>query len=105
MMDAPVTQKDYKSVMGVNPSYFKGNSLRPVESVSWYDVQVFIKKLNDRNDGYKYDLPSEEEWKYCCSAGSKKDYSFGNSTKTLKNYAWFYENSKGTTHKYKKEKA
>ncbi len=40
-----VTQKEWKDVMGNNPSNWKGDNL-PVEQVSWYDVQKFIKKLN-----------------------------------------------------------
>ena len=40
----PVTQKQWVAVMGDNPSSSKGDD-RPVESVSWVDVQEFIKKL------------------------------------------------------------
>lgn len=43
----PVTQAEWKAVMGSNPSFFKGNDL-PVEQVSWNDVQEFIKKLNEK---------------------------------------------------------
>ncbi len=39
-----VTQKLWKSIMGTNPSHFKGDDL-PVEKVSWYNVQDFLKKL------------------------------------------------------------
>jgi len=41
----PVTQKQWRDVMGNDPSYFKGDNL-PVEQVSWNDVQEFIKKPN-----------------------------------------------------------
>jgi sulfatase modifying factor 1 len=43
----PVTQQLWMAVMGEdnNPSYFKGYN-RPVERVSWYETQEFIKKLN-----------------------------------------------------------
>jgi formylglycine-generating enzyme required for sulfatase activity len=40
-----VTQKEYKEVMGENPSYFIGNNL-PVERVSWYEAIVFCNKLS-----------------------------------------------------------
>jgi formylglycine-generating enzyme required for sulfatase activity len=46
--------------MGNNPSRFKGED-RPVESVSWNDVQDFIKKLNEKDSIGKYHLPSEAE--------------------------------------------
>lgn len=37
-----VTQEEWEAVMGSTPSYFKGANL-PVENVSWYDCQKFIK--------------------------------------------------------------
>ncbi len=53
-----VTQKQWSDVMGNNPSFVKGDDL-PVEQVSWYDVQNFIKKLNEKEGTNKYRLPSE----------------------------------------------
>ena len=41
----PVTQAQWKAVMGDNPSWFKNCPDCPVEQVSWDDVQEFIKKL------------------------------------------------------------
>ncbi|MBQ1795095.1 MAG: hypothetical protein II110_05385, partial [Treponema sp.] len=35
--DHEVTQAEYQSVMGSNPSYFSGTN-KPVENVSWYDA-------------------------------------------------------------------
>ena len=40
-----VTQKVYEAVMGVNPSYFKGED-NPVERVNWEDATLFCEKLN-----------------------------------------------------------
>ena len=70
-----VTQSQWQSVMGSNPSYFKdcgGNC--PVEQISWNDAQDFVNKLNEANDGFKYRLPSEAEWEYACRAGTTGDY-------------------------------
>src|SRR5207249_3733761 len=50
-----VTQAQWESVMGSNPSKFKGD-VRPVEQVSWNDIQQFLQKLNAWNDGYRYRL-------------------------------------------------
>ena len=38
-----VTQKQWKKIMGNNPSHFKGED-RPVEMVSWKEVQEFVHK-------------------------------------------------------------
>jgi formylglycine-generating enzyme required for sulfatase activity len=73
-----VTQAQWEAVMGNNPSYFKGANL-PVEIVSWNDVQQFIQKLNVRNDGYVYRLPTEAEWEYACRAGTMTVFAFGDS--------------------------
>jgi len=71
-----VTQAQWEEVMGSNsnPSKFKGAD-RPVEQVSWNDVQGFIAKLNGRKDGYRYRLPTEAEWEYAARAGSTGKYA------------------------------
>ena len=44
----PVTQTQWAAVMDSNPSLFKNNPHHPVESVSWDDVQAFLRKLNEQ---------------------------------------------------------
>ena len=79
--ETEVTQAQWESVMGSNPSYFKGAS-RPVEKVSWEDCQEFIAKVNRearRQLGGEARLPTEAEWEYACRAGTQTAYSWGNS--------------------------
>ena len=87
-----VTQANWEQVMGTTPSNFKGDNL-PVERVSWDDVQSFIRKLNERRDGFNYRLPTEAEWEYACRAGTTGDYAGD-----LNEMAWFSENSLGQPH-------
>jgi len=93
----PVTQKQWKNVMGSIPCTFKGNDY-PVENVSWYDTQLFIKKLNEMEGMRKYRLPSEAEWEYACRAGTETLYCFGDDKSKLKEYSWNTNFSLGETH-------
>lgn len=71
-----VTQAQWQSVMGINPSEYKGDDL-PVHNVSWSDTQKFIRRLNELEGDTKYRLPSEAEWEYASRAGSQKAFSTG----------------------------
>ncbi len=76
MLETEVTQKQWKAVMGNNPSNFKGDDL-PVEKVSWNDCQEFCKKCAQL--GFPVQLPTEAQWEYACRAGSTTAYFWGNA--------------------------
>jgi len=89
-----VTQKQWKAIMGNNPSHFKGDDL-PVENVSWNDVQKFLRKLNQIT-GKHYRLPTEAEWEYAAMGGNKSSgYQYSGSNHINK-VAWYGNNSNKT---------
>jgi formylglycine-generating enzyme required for sulfatase activity len=78
-----VTGKQWQAVMGSDPSAFKGEDL-PVEQVTFTQVQEFLNKLNARNDGFVYRLPTEAEWEYAARAGTTDQYAG-----SLHDMAWY----------------
>lgn len=77
-----VTQQEWTTVMGTNPSTFHndsepGESARfPVESVSLNNIMQFISKLNLLDSGKRYRLPTEFEWEYAAGFGYGDDISW-----------------------------
>ncbi len=97
----PVTQSQWESVMGNNPSWLSEGGIMsdrvsglstgdfPVEMISWKDAQEFIGRLNERSEetARVYRLPTEAEWEYACRAGTTTRYYFGDDTGDLGEYA------------------
>jgi formylglycine-generating enzyme required for sulfatase activity len=77
-----VTQSQWRSVMGSDPSNFKGGT-RPVERVSWDDAQGYLQRLNANlgltGRSNRYRLLSEAEWEYVARAGTETRYNTGNT--------------------------
>ncbi len=73
-----VTQEEWQTVMGNNPSFFKGKR-RPVENVSWDECQSFVDKLNSLT-GMDFRLPTEAEWEFAARGGNhSKQYVYAGS--------------------------
>ncbi|MDR2300687.1 MAG: formylglycine-generating enzyme family protein [Deltaproteobacteria bacterium] len=110
-----VTQREYVSVMGNNPSDFKGDDL-PVETVTWFDAVRYCNARSE-NEGLKpvyaidgetvtwnreadgYRLPTEAEWEYASRAGTTTPFNTGNTVTdrqaNIYNHYGYNNNSSG----------
>ncbi|MBW7991066.1 MAG: SUMF1/EgtB/PvdO family nonheme iron enzyme [Planctomycetes bacterium] len=108
-----VTQAQWKAVMGttvtqqrnkIKPSWnLKGvGPEHPIYCITLEEAVEFCKRL-----GTNFRLPSETEWEYACRAGSKTSFHYGDDPdySQLDSYAWYYVNSKGSTHPVGRKKS
>lgn len=93
-----VTQELWESVMGNNPSGFKGKKY-PVETVSWNDVRDFVDCLNhntknSRPEGTIFCLPTEAQWEFAARGGNlnEDNYKYSGSN-FLDEVAYYWQNS------------
>jgi sulfatase modifying factor 1 len=98
--ESEVTQQLWFEVMGTNPSHYSGCVECPVESVDWFEVQIFIQELNQLT-GKQYRLPTEAEWEFAARGGNLSEGYKYSGRNTLDYVAWYQGNSGMQTHPVK----
>jgi formylglycine-generating enzyme required for sulfatase activity len=91
-----VTQIQFKTVMGANPSKVKGDLL-PVDQVTYAQALEFCNKLSQLI-GINVTLPTEAQWEYACRAGTSTRFYAGNTIDDLAKVAWFDQNAEEKVH-------
>ena len=92
--ETEVTQELWTAVMGNNPSYYADIPHYPVESVSWYDCQVFISKLNEITGRY-FRLPTEAELEFAARGGNNSQGYLYSGSNYYSQVMWCSYNSSG----------
>lgn len=85
MAESEISQAQWKTLMGTNPSTRQGERL-PVESVSWTDCEAFCHQLQARfpdtlpvptGETWLWRLPTEAEWEYGARGGQNAAFGWG----------------------------
>ncbi len=77
IMRDEVTQRQFRAVMGYNPSRLK-QPHRPVESVTYFQALAFCRRLSAMCAPDEFGLPTEAQWEYACRAGTTGQHAYGN---------------------------
>lgn len=92
-----VTQVQWMSIMGENPSHFQKGDDYPVDQISWNDAVTFIKKLSGRGDGkFVFRLPTEAQWEFAARSGGRPERYAG--SEDAESVAWHKDNSDFSSH-------
>lgn len=93
-----ITQEQWFTIMGTNPSQNHSCHNCPVENVNYHDVNEFIIKLNAIKAGDYYRLPTEAEWEFVACGSQMKSQLIYAGSNNLNSVGWSNSNSDNMTH-------
>lgn len=80
-----VTQRLWTKVMGKKPPSRRHGGGLPVVRVSWEDTAPFLVRLEKRESGGRFRLPTGEEWTFAAQAGEKSPPEASSGSVNCKN--------------------
>ncbi|MEE9391095.1 MAG: SUMF1/EgtB/PvdO family nonheme iron enzyme [Planctomycetota bacterium] len=106
MAKTELTQGQWKGLMKSQPwsgkAYVKTGANIAASYLSWEDAQKYCAAMNQRysHGSWKFRLPTEAEWEFCCRADNSSVFCFGESESGLGAYAWYDKNAWDVGQKY-----
>jgi formylglycine-generating enzyme required for sulfatase activity len=91
ILETEVTEGQYQTVTGTNPSSSRIGPKYPVEQATWFEASALCKSIGGR-------LPTEAEWEYSARGGVATQYYCGSDPKCLNSIAWYSGNSNQVKH-------
>jgi formylglycine-generating enzyme required for sulfatase activity len=96
--ETPVTVSEWRAVgISLAAELDETDPDMPITGVTWEEARRFCQRLPAEGipKGYRFDLPTEQQWEHACRAGTSTRYFFGDADDELEHYAFFGDTTDG----------